>query len=605
LNEIRNPQHEPGAEQRPIIVFAVIMLLLLAGQYLIGKFQPRPPAPAPTTSNAPTPKVEEKPQPSSPAQAQAPTRTPQTAAAAKAAVGAAPTGQKQANSETETTIENDVVKIVFTNKGAQVKHWILKKHLSDDRKSQLDMVNARAAEAHGYPLSFFTWDEELKNKLNGALYVPSLTGEQRAPATITFEYADGGVAAKKVISVDKDYVVHVATEVSQNGAAVQAFPQWPSGLGDQLTGPGYASTRIDWQTPEKIERHAAQEGMIFRSHISNGETVSGPLPWAGVIDQYFAAVFLPDRPGNVKMVKLHTTIPRDPNADEEKKKKDVYSVLGLAIGATDAPASLRLFVGPKDIDTLQSVHATGENGQPNGNIEGIVDFGTFAAIAKPLFLWLRWTHQHWVANWGWAIMLVTIIINLALFPLRYTGMKSALMQQKVQPEVAAINRRYKDLKLTDPRQQEKQREIQALYKREGINPLSGCIPTLIQLPFLWAFYTMLNAVNELRHANWLWIKDLSAPDPWYLLPIAIVVSMFFMQKMTPMTGMDPAQARMMQFMMPVMIGFFSMSLPSGLGVYWFMGNLLGIVSQWAMNNTPKAREIRAHLAERNARKGKR
>ena len=605
MNEIRNPQHEPGAEQRPIIVFAVIMLLLLAGQYLIGKFQPRPPAPAPTTSNAPAPKVEEKPQPSSPPQRQAPTSTPQTAAGAKAAVGAAPTGQKQASAETETTIENDMVKIVFTNKGAQVKHWILKKHLSDDRKSQLDMVNARAAEAHGYPLSFFAWDESLTSKLNGALYVASITGDQRAPATITFEYADGGVAAKKVISVDNDYVVHVATEVTQNGAAVQAFPQWPSGLGDQLTGPGYASTRIDWQTPEKIERHAAQEGMIFRSHISNGETVSGPLPWAGVIDQYFAAVFLPDRPGNVKMVKLHKTIPRDPNADEEKKKKDVYSVLGLAIGATDAPTSLRLFVGPKDIDTLQSVHATGENGQPNGNIEGIVDFGTFAVIAKPLFLWLRWTHQHWVANWGWAIMLVTIIINLALFPLRYTGMRSALMQQKVQPEVAAINRRYKDLKLTDPRQQEKQREIQALYKREGINPLSGCIPTLIQLPFLWAFYTMLNAVNELRHANWLWIKDLSAPDPWYLLPIAIVVSMFFMQKMTPMTGMDPAQARMMQFMMPVMIGFFSMSLPSGLGVYWFMGNLLGIVSQWAMNNTPHAREIRAHLAERNARKGKR
>jgi YidC/Oxa1 family membrane protein insertase len=201
-------------------------------------------------------------------------------------------------------------------------------------------------------------------------------------------------------------------------------------------------------------------------------------------------------------------------------------------------------------------------------------------------------------------MLVTIIINAALFPLRYTGMRSALMQQKVQPEVAAINRRYQGLKITDPRQQEKQKEIQALYKREGINPLSGCIPTLIQLPFLWAFYTMLNAVNELRHANWLWIKDLSAPDPWYLLPIAIVVSMFFMQKMTPMTGMDPAQAKMMQFMMPVMIGFFSMSLPSGLGVYWFMGNVLGIVSQYAMNNTPHAREIRAHLAERQARKDK-
>jgi YidC/Oxa1 family membrane protein insertase len=603
LNEIRNPQHEPGAEQRPIIVFALIMVLLLAGQYLLSKFgQQRPPAPAPTTSNAPTPKTEEKPQP-------AEATTQQTASAAKAKVGAAvaapPAAQKQAASETETTVENDLVKIVFTNKGAQVKHWVLKKHLSDDRKAQLDMVNARAAEVHGYPLSFFTWDDALKNKLNGALYAASVTGDHQAPATVTFEYSDGDVTAKKVISVDKDYVVHLATEVTQKGAAVQAFPQWPTGLGDQLTGPGYASTRIDWQSPEKVERHAAREGVFFKSHISDGQNIDGPLYWAGVVDQYFAAVFLPDRPRNTKMVELHKTIPRNPNDDEEKKKKDVYSVLGAAVGDKDGPTSLRLFVGPKDLSTLQAVRSTSDSGQLNGNIEGVVDFGTFAVIAKPLFLWLRWTHEHWVANWGWAIMLVTIIINLALFPLRYTGMRSALKQQKVQPEVAAINRRYQGLKLTDPRQQEKQKEIHALYKREGINPLSGCIPTLIQLPFLWAFYTMLNAVNELRHANWLWIKDLSAPDPWYLLPIAIIVSMFFMQKMTPMTGMDPAQAKMMQVMMPVMIGFFSMSLPSGLGVYWMMGNVLGIVSQYAMNNTPHAREIRAHLAERQARKGKR
>jgi YidC/Oxa1 family membrane protein insertase len=602
LKEIRNPQHEPGAEQRPIIVFAVIMVLLLAGQYLIGKFGPRPPAPAPTTSNAPTPKTEEKPQTTSQGQGQA--TTPQTVSAAKAKIGAPPATQKQAASETETTVENDLIKVVFTNKGAQVKHWVLKKHLSDDRKSQLDMVNARAAEAHGYPLSFFTWDEELQKKLNSALYVASATGDQQAPTAITFEYADGEVTAKKVVTFDKDYVVRVATEVTRNGAAVQAFPQWPTGLGDQLTGPGYASTRIDWQTPEKIERHAAHEGVIFKGHISDGHNIDGPLYWAGVVDQYFSVVFLPDRPRNVKMVQEHKTIPRDPNADEEKKKKDVYSVLGAAVGDKDGPTSLRLFVGPKDLDTLQKVRSTSDSGQLDGNIEGVVDFGTFAVIAKPLFLWLRWTHQHWVANWGWAIMLVTIIINMALFPLRYTGMRSALMQQKIQPEVAAINRRYQGLKLTDPRQQEKQREVQALYKREGINPLSGCIPTLIQLPFLFAFYTMLNAVNELRHANWLWIKDLSAPDPWYLLPVAIVVSMFFMQKMTPMTGMDPAQAKMMQVMMPVMIGFFSMSLPSGLGVYWFMGNLLGIVSQYAMNNTPHAREIRAHLAERQARKDK-
>src|SRR5205807_4586132 len=127
---------------------------------------------------------------------------------------------------------------------------------------------------------------------------------------------------------------------------------------------------------------------------------------------------------------------------------------------------------------------------PNGpSLDGIVDFGTFAIIAKPLFLWLKWTHDHWIANWGWSIVLLTIIINVGLFPLRYSGMKSALLQQKIAPEIESIKSRYKGIKLTDPRQREMQLEIQELQKREGINPLGGCLPTLIQMPFLFAFYS--------------------------------------------------------------------------------------------------------------------
>ena len=577
------------------------MLLLLVGQFMLTKFGPqqRPPAPAPTTSNAPTPKTEPTPQP-----AQSTPAATEAKAAEQKVAAAAPAAQKQAASESETVVENDQIKVVFSNKGALVKHWVLKNQLSDDRKSQLDMVNQRAAETFGYPMSFFTWDENLGKKLNTALYVASATGPQKSPTTITFEYSDGDVSAKKTFTFNNNYVVHVTTEVTQRGSLVWAFPQWPTGLGDQLTGPGYASTRIDWQTPEKIERHAAHEGFIFKGHISNGENINGPFNWAGVVDQFFAAVFLPDHPRQVKMVQLHQTIARDPNADPEKQQKDRYSVLGVAVGNTAGPTSLRMFIGPKDLGTLQQVHSTDASGQVNGNIEGVVDFGTFGIIAKPLFLWLKWTHEHWAPNWGWAIIFVTIIINLTLFPLRYSSMKSALMQQKIAPEVAAINRKYQGLKITDPRQQEKQREIQALQKREGIHPLSGCLPSLIQLPFLWAFYTMLNAVNELRHAPWLWVKDLSAPDPYYLLPVLIVVTMYFSQKLTPMPQMDAAQARMMQVMMPIMIGFISLNLPAGLSVYWFAGNLIAIGTQYAMNNSRTAREIREHLAKRDARRKK-
>src|SRR5262249_39052422 len=160
------------------------------------------------------------------------------------------------------------------------------------------------------------------------------------------------------------------------------------------------------------------------------------------------------------------------------------------------------------------------NGEPKAgpNLTALIDFGTFAIIAKPLFYALRWTYDHIVANWGWAIVLLTIVINAALFPLRYIGMKSALKQQKIQPEVNQIMQRYKGLKFNDPRMLERQKEIQAVQTREGINQTAGCLPMLLQIPFLFAFYSMLSTAFVFRHAHWLWIKDLSGSDPIYILP---------------------------------------------------------------------------------------
>jgi YidC/Oxa1 family membrane protein insertase len=256
------------------------------------------------------------------------------------------------------------------------------------------------------------------------------------------------------------------------------------------------------------------------------------------------------------------------------------------------------------------VHAFSANAAPGSkpdgpNLEHVIDFGTyFGFIAKPLFLWLKWTHDHWVTNWGWAIMFLTVVINVALFPLRYVGMKSALKMQKVQPEINHIRSKYRGIKLNDPRMADQQREINEVMKREGVNQMAGCLPMLMQLPILVAFYTMLSVANELRHANWLWVNDLSSRDPLYILPVLITASMFLMQRITPMTGMDPAQAKMMQVMMPLMIGGISFTLPAGLGVYWVTGNLIGFVTQWFMNNTAHAKEVREHLAKRAEKKKK-
>ena len=155
--------------------------------------------------------------------------------------------------------------------------------------------------------------------------------------------------------------------------------------------------------------------------------------------------------------------------------------------------------------------------------------------------------------------------------------------------------------MRDPRRAEMNAEISALYKEQGVNPAGGCLPLVIQMPFLFAFYSMLGIAIELRQAPFLWLHDLSSPDKLYILPVLIVISTLFMQKMTPSAGMDPAQQRMMTLMMPLMLGFFSWSLASGLSLYWTMGNVIAIIQQYVMNRTGLGKEMRAE-AEKRARK---
>jgi len=171
-----------------------------------------------------------------------------------------------------------------------------------------------------------------------------------------------------------------------------------------------------------------------------------------------------------------------------------------------------------------------------------VDFGWLGLIARPLFLWLKWTYNHIVPNWGWAIVLQTLIINLALLPLRLSQMRSMLKMQRVAPQIKSIQEKYKKYGMRDPRKQPMNEEIAALYKKEGVNPAGGCLPLVIQMPFLFAYYRMLGVAMDLRHAHWLWVPDLSSPDPWHILPIAVIITMLIMQRLTRRPhGPDPAE----------------------------------------------------------------
>jgi len=314
-------------------------------------------------------------------------------------------------------------------------------------------------------------------------------------------------------------------------------------------------------------------------------------------------VFIPQQPQDASLVTLRygLEVPRDPQQPDKEKTK--VEVLGAAVGNLRGPTVERMYVGPKSLPVLESVNIPGLTGS-EPDLRALVDFGWLGVIARPLFLWLKWTYNHIVANWGWAILIQTVIINLALLPLRISQMKSMLKMQKIQPQVKSIQEKYKKYSLRDPRKAPMNEEIQALYKKEGVNPVGGCLPMVIQMPFLFAYYRMLGVAIDLRHAPWLWIRDLSAPDPWHLLPIAVILTMLVMQRTTPQAGMDPAQQKMMNVMMPVMLGVISWNLAAGLCLYWSVGNLIGFVQQTIMNRTTLGREMREMMEKRARKKDK-
>ena len=568
------------------------MIFLIGYQLVLKKFGPPP------QQQQQVPPVQQAPSAAAPAPV-----PPVTVAKGKGKANeAAPAiATKKAESEAETVVENDLYKITFTNRGGQVKSWILKKY-DDDKGRPLDLVHQAAAQQFGYPLSLWTYDPGLRQKLASALYVVSDSGAGSSPRTLTFEYADGDTIVRKSFAFDDSYVVKIDTLVTQNGAAVQTFPAWPAGIGGETTATSFAAETIAyaplhpgkkwWGGTKEVERVAAK-------NVSGGQTVREPFFWGGIADQYFAAIFLPNDPTADSLVTLSNelTLPKNPEKPDPNDVMKV-AVLGTAVGNSSGHTQARLFAGPKDIRQLDTIRATPVAGlNDNPNLGALVDLGTFAIIARPLFAWLRWTY-HQVGNWGWAIIVVTVVINIALLPLRLSSMKSALKTAKIQPLMQNIKDKYKKYDMRDPRRQQMNQEIATLMKEHGVNPAGGCLPLLIQLPFLWAFYSMLGNTIELRHAHFFYIHDLSASDPYHILPALIVITTFLVQRMTPQGGMDPQQQKMMNFMMPVMLGFISVNLSAGLCLYWVVGNLVAMLLQVFLNNSDLGRQQRELVAKR-------
>jgi len=383
-------------ERRLLLVFALTFLVIVLFQPVLKKYLPQAPAPAQQNPSQPQPPP------------QGAFSSNQSEVARPGETAPNPGATKQASSESETVIENDLYRITFTNRGGQVKSWVLKQ-FDDDKGRPLELVNSMAAEKYGYPLSLWTYDENQRNKLNSALYLASSSGTVRAPAEITFEYADQDIAVRKNFRFDHTYVVQVETSVSVKGSPVSAYPTWPAGFGDQSSLASYHASRVEYQYNGDTQR-------LDIKKISSGNTLHVPLNWAGVSDQYFAAVFLPDDPQNAVLVTLRNSlnVPKDPQKPNPQDTAPV-DVLGAAVGNPKGPTMERMYVGPKSLKVLESVPVPTVAGAPQ-DLRALVNFGFFGVIARPLFLWLKWTYERIVGNWGWAIAIQTLIINLALLP---------------------------------------------------------------------------------------------------------------------------------------------------------------------------------------------
>ena len=494
--------------------------------------------------------------------------------------GLPPAGAVAASRDEQFTIDTDVYKVVFLNRGAVIKSWTLKKY-RDGKGNPLEMVNSAAAAKVYYPFSVLLKNQKTSTDVNQALFVAKPAADGLG---VDYEYSDGKTTARKSFRFKKNsYLTNVSSEVLEGTVPVPHLLTWRGGFGDSSVvnaAAGQHSLHFDTAQNKLIvqDAKAAKDGPVINS---------GNYSFAGLEDTFFAVVVLPK--GQVEIQTMQDMLPTV--ADPGKEEPHV----GAAIGG-EGVNQFAMFLGPKDIDLLRRV---------DPKLENIVDFGWFAILAKPLFLSLNWVNDKYVHNYGWSIVLVTIAINFLLLPLKFTSLKSMKKMQMLQPQIAVINEKYKNIGIRDPKKADQNAETMALYKANGVNPMGGCMPLALQIPFFIAYYKVLSVSIEMRGAHWLWVTDLSQPETLaiHILPLLMIGTQFLLQKMTPSTTADPAQQKVMM-LMPLMMGFFFYSAQSGLVLYWLTGNVVGLAQQWFFNRasaTPLATQLIPASKKKNGR----
>ena len=513
------------------------------------------------------------------------------------------TGQVVAASE-ETThlVETERVLVEFANRGARAVSWRLKQYRSVG-DTPLELVPEIIDQQRG-TFRVTLDDAGLSRQVDEALFVV----EQRAVENgqrIEFRWSDGStLEVTRAFTFRNDsYLVDIEQEVVDRGRTIESGLQVGPGFGAQ-EGRGGRS-RIYSQSGGAIWSASGGRKTKKAKELRDGGAVDGALEWAGIDDQYFAALVIPGQRRSELNWSAEKAVVQLPGDEVDEDAEGDYQPL-LSVGI--APVGGQLYVGPKKLEELSVA------GQ--GLEESVRFYGWIRWLVQLIYKGLLWVQGNVVANWGLAIMFSTLVLRLMLFPLNQFAMiqmkKSQLEMQRIQPKIAAIKKKYSKKKDAESRAKSQQEQMD-LMRAEGINPAGtalGCLPMLLQFPILIGFYNMLMVAIELRGAPFaLWIRDLSLPDPFYLTPLLMGVTMFFQQRMAMTKTKDPQQLQQQRIMMfmPFVFTFFCFNAPSGLVLYWFCNNILGMGQQWLVNKQftrveakVKALDTKSAKAARNA-----
>jgi YidC/Oxa1 family membrane protein insertase len=508
------------------------------------------------------------------------TVAPQTPSAPVPAPVPAPAALVADTKARDIVVETDDVVAVFSTQGAVLTSWKLKHYLvSPDSKGAQQLLDLVPTDVPGdRPFTLKSDDAATAAVLAHALYRPSVDHLSlgSASGTLNFEYQDqSGLDVRKTFHFRPDgkaYVIGFDATVDIAGKTQPVTIAWGPALGLGYVPDGSREAQPAagvLMRNDKVERPSAKT-------LTSTPSYADTFLYAGVADHYFLSVVFPGmHPVRLTFQPITAPVPNDPS------QKATRTFIAYTIGVPES-ASLAFFFGPKDFNVLHSV---------DPQLVRAIDFGIFAWLVVPLLQALKWVNGY-VQNYGWSIVVLTVLMNLAIFPLRHRSMVSMKKMQSLQPEVKAIQDRYAKYKMTDPERQKANTEVMALYKAKGVNPASGCIPMLLTFPLLFAFYALLGSSIELRGAPFMfWIHDLSLRDPFFVLPIVMAGSMFWQQRMMPTAGGDPIQQKMFMFM-PLIFLFTFLWSPSGLAVYWFTSNLMAIGQQYVTNRMIAAKTVR-------------